>query len=80
MSKGVNISKHLLVPKHIKLSEKDKDKLLEKYNISVTQLPKILKKDPAIKDLKLKQGDVVRIIRKSATAGEIEFYRGVSNG
>ncbi len=80
MSKGVNISKHLLVPKHIKLSEKDKDKLLEKYNISVTQLPKILQKDPAIKDLKLKQGDVVKIIRKSSTAGETEFYRGVSNG
>lgn len=80
MVKAVDIKKHILVPKHVKLSEKDKEKLLEKYNISTTQLPRILKNDSAIKDLKLKQGDVVKIIRKSPTAGDIEFYRGVANG
>ena len=80
MVKAYDISKHTLVPKHTKLSEKEKEIILKKYNISVTQLPRILKNDSAIKDLKLKQGDVVKIIRQSPTAGEIIFYRSVTNG
>lgn len=80
MVKTVDISKHTLVPKHAKLSDKDKENLLEKYNISVSQLPKIIKNDPSIKDLKLKPGDVVKIIRPSPTAGETIFYRSVTNG
>jgi len=80
MAKNLEISKHNLVPKHTKLNDKDKEKLLEKYNISVSQLPKITKNDPAIKDLKLKPGDVVKIIRISPTAGEAVFYRSVTNG
>lgn len=75
-----DISKHTLVPKHTKLSEKEKEIVLKKYNISVTQLPRILKTDSAIKDLKLKLGDVVKIVRQSPTAGEIIFYRSVTNG
>ena len=80
MVKAYDISKHTLVPKHTKLSEKEKEIILNKYNISVTQLPRILKNDSAIKDLKLKQGDVVKITRQSPTAGEIIFYRSVTNG
>ena len=80
MTKSFDISKHQVVPKHSKLGDKDKEKLLEKYNISVTQLPKILKNDAAIKALKLKQGDVVKIIRESPNVGTIVFYRGVVNG
>ena len=80
MAKSVDISKHTLVPKHVKLNDKEKEKLLERYNISVAQLPKILKNDPAIKELKLKVGDVVKITRASPTAGETTFYRGVTNG
>ncbi len=77
MKKKLNVSKHVLVPKHIKLTEKEKKELLEKYNITLRELPKILKKDPAIKHLNLKQGDIIKIIRKSQTAGESIFYRGV---
>ena len=80
MVKAYDISKHTLVPKHTKLSEKEKEIILKKYNISVTQLPRIIKTDSAIKDLKLKQGDVVKIVRQSPTAGEIIFYRSVTNG
>ncbi len=70
-------SNHILVPKHVKLNEKEKKQLLEKYNISVNELPKINVKDPAIKDLKLEIGDVVKIVRISPTAGETIFYRSV---
>ena len=77
MKKKLIVSKHVLVPKHIKLTEKEKKELLEKYNITLRELPKILKKDPAIRHLNLKQGDIIKIIRKSQTAGEAIFYRGV---
>lgn len=80
MAKTVELSKHILVPKHTKLNEKDKDKLLQELNISVSQLPKILRDDPAIKGMKLREGDVVKITRKSPTVGESVFYRGVTNG
>ena len=80
MAKTTDIGKHTLVPKHAKLSEKEKEIVLKKFNISVTQLPRIVKNDSAIKDLKLKLGDVVKITRQSPTAGETVFYRGVTNG
>ncbi len=79
MKKKPDVSKHVLVPKHIKLSEKEKKELFDKYNITLRELPKILKKDPSIKHLNLKQGNVIKIVRKSSTAEESVFYRGVVN-
>ena len=72
-------SEHVLVPKHTKLSEKDKKALLEKYTITLKEIPKILKSDPAIAHLGLQEGDVVKIFRKSHTSGESVYYRGVIN-
>ncbi|MBR9691299.1 DNA-directed RNA polymerase subunit H [Candidatus Woesearchaeota archaeon] len=71
------IKKHILIPKHIKLSAKERDELFKKYNISLKELPKIKKDDSAITSLNVKEGDVIKIIRMSQTAGEVEFYRGV---
>ena len=81
MVKGlkIDVQKHSLVPKHSKLSEKDKKALFEKYNITLKQLPKISKKDSAIESLNVKPGDVIKIERQSATAGKAVYYRGVSN-
>ena len=73
------ITKHVLVPKHAKLSEKEKDELFKRYNITLRELPKILKDDPALASLDVKPGDVIKITRKSPTAGESVFYRGVSD-
>ena len=77
--KKIDIKRHVLVPKHVKLSEKEKTSLLEKYDISIKQLPKILKNDPAIKELNAKPGDITKVIRQSPTAGETVFYREVIN-
>ncbi|HLD16085.1 MAG TPA: DNA-directed RNA polymerase subunit H [Candidatus Nanoarchaeia archaeon] len=66
---------HILAPKHTKLAEDEVKKVLEKYNISLKQLPKILHKDSAIAHLEIKEGDVIKIIRKSPTAGKSVFYR-----
>ncbi len=73
------VDKHILTPKHHKLGEKEKAQLLEKYHVTSKELPKILKTDSAIKELDAKLGDIIKIIRKSPTAGESSFYRVVSD-
>ena len=76
----VDITKHSFVPKHIKLTEEEVQELLTQYNISLKQLPNIKKSDPVIKELNAKPGDVIKIMRRSQTAGEYLFYRVVING
>ncbi|HHF43204.1 MAG TPA: DNA-directed RNA polymerase subunit H [Candidatus Aminicenantes bacterium] len=71
------VRSHQLVPKHIKLSESEARKLLAKHNITLKELPKILKTDPLVKELGAKPGDIIKIIRKSEIAGEAVYYRGV---
>ena len=78
--KKIDIEKHELVPKHIILNEQEKEELLKNYGISLRQLPRILVSDPVIKLLNGKLGDVVKIIRKSPTAGETIYYRVVIKG
>lgn len=75
MKKKFKTDKHTLIPKHQKLSDAQKEKLLEKYNISLKELPRILKTDAGIGSLEAKPGDVVKITRESETAGEAIFYR-----
>ncbi len=78
MKKEINIKDHILVPKHVKISKEELDSLLSVYNISMRQLPRISIKDATIKDLDVKAGDVIKIIRKSPTQQESIFYRAVA--
>jgi len=78
--KEIEPAKHDLVPKHELLNEKDKEELLKQYGIELKQLPRILVSDPAIKELGAKVGDVVKIVRKSETAGEYKYFRVVIKG
>ncbi len=80
MAEELQINQHFLVPQHIKLTEEQKTQLLKTFNISSSQLPIIKIDDPAIKDLGVKQGDVILIKRKSYTAKETDYYRLVING
>ena len=71
-----NITKHDLVPKHIKLEEKEIISLLNKYSLkNRSQLPIICKEDPIIKYYDILPNSVVKIIRPSKTMGNYEFYR-----
>ena len=70
-----DITKHVLVPEHIKVTGEDKGVVLKQLNVSLRQLPKILKDDAAIKNLEAKKDDIIKIIRKSPTAGATIFYR-----
>ena len=70
-----NINKHALVPKHSKASETEKNKVLEMYGVTIKELPKILKDDPAITDFDVKSGDLIKIERPSKTSGTAIYYR-----
>jgi len=75
MKKKFKTDKHFLIPKHVKLGGTQKEKLLEKYNISAKELPRISKSDAALVSLNAKPGDLIKITRSSQTAGEAIFYR-----
>ncbi|MBS7288294.1 MAG: DNA-directed RNA polymerase subunit H [Candidatus Freyarchaeota archaeon] len=70
-----NIFEHELVPKHEVISEEERRWLLETFHVREDQLPKIKDTDPAVKAIGAKPGDVIKITRKSPTAGETIFYR-----
>lgn len=75
MPEEIDIFQSALVPKHEIIPEDDKKALLETLRISESQLPKIKLGDPAVKALGAQKGDVIRITRKSPTAGEYLYYR-----
>jgi len=64
---------HVLQPKHSKLKPEEINKLLEKYNISISQLPKIKLKDAALPE-NCEVGDVIEIERKGK-GKTAEFFR-----
>ena len=78
--KKIKIRDHSLIPQHKKLSKKDKEDLLNRYNITEQQLPSIKITDAAISDMNVELGDVIQIIRESKTAGNTVFYRVVVHG
>eukprot|EP00002_Diphylleia_rotans_P004323 TRINITY_DN13149_c0_g1_i1.p1 TRINITY_DN13149_c0_g1~~TRINITY_DN13149_c0_g1_i1.p1 ORF type:complete len:210 (+),score=58.65 TRINITY_DN13149_c0_g1_i1:49-678(+) len=71
----VNITRHEFVPTHIPLNAEKKKELLERYKLKESQLPRIRKDDPVAKYFGLQPQDVVKIIRKSETAGRYVTYR-----
>jgi len=71
---------NILVPKHEVLSDKEAERLLELYNVTRDKLPKIRKDDPALRGLGAKVGDIIKITRKSPSAGTAFYYRVVIEG
>jgi DNA-directed RNA polymerase subunit H len=78
--KKVNVFDHLLVPKHTLLSQEEVERVLNKYRIKPYQLPKIMASDPAALAIQAQPGNVIKILRKSHTAGEAIAYRYVVEG
>lgn len=71
-----NILEHSMVPKHIVLSEEEKQHTFEKYNIAnELQVAEISRFDPVAVAIGLRPNQLCKIIRKSKTAIESEYYR-----
>jgi DNA-directed RNA polymerase subunit H len=72
---------HEMVPEHYLLDEKEAEEVLKRLKIGREQLPKIRRDDPCIKFLEksleepIEEGRIVKIIRKSPTAGVFVAYR-----
>jgi DNA-directed RNA polymerase subunit H (RpoH/RPB5) len=72
----LNVLKHRLVPKHVKLTETEKVELYQNLNIEEDrQLPEISRFDPVAKTLFLRPGEVCRITRFDKISYTNEFYR-----
>ena len=70
-----NVLNHVNVPLHVILPEDEVKDLLKRYNIVREMLPKIRNNDPACKVIDAKPGQVVKVIRRSPTAGTAVAYR-----
>jgi DNA-directed RNA polymerase subunit H (RpoH/RPB5) len=70
-----DIFEHALVPFHEILTEKEKNQLLAQFKVKPYQMPQIKSGDPAVKAIGAKPGDILKITRKSTTAGEHVTYR-----
>jgi DNA-directed RNA polymerase subunit H len=71
----VLVPDHVYVPKHEIMTKKEAEEILKKYNCKPTELPLIFVNDPAIMGLGVKPGDMIKITRKSPTAGQSNYYR-----
>jgi len=75
LTKKFNVMEHQLVPEHIILTEEEVQEVLTRYKITRGQLPKIKTSDGVVKQIEANPGDVLKIIRKSLTAGQAISYR-----
>lgn len=66
---------HIYVPKHEIMTKKEAEEVLTKFHCQPTELPFIFVNDPAIVGLGVKPGDMIKITRKSNTAGTSIYYR-----
>ena len=75
MAEEFNILNYELVPEHTILSKEEAKEVLEKFKITPENLPRILLSDPVVKAINAKEGDILKIVRKSKTAGTSLYYR-----
>ncbi len=72
----IDVLLHELVPKHYLLTKEESQNLLEKYKITISDLPQMSEKDPVSIAIGAKEGDIVKIVREShTTVKNIDYYR-----
>ncbi len=80
MSEKWDVLGHELVPDHKVLSKEETEELLKRFKIEAFQMPRIKSTDPAAMACGAKPGEIVKITRKSPTAGKVLAYRYVIEG
>ena len=73
--KEFDILEHELVPRHEVVPPEEAARILKDLGVRPEQLPWLRATDPVARRIGAKPGDIVRIYRKSPTAGEIVVYR-----
>lgn len=73
----VNVTRHELVPRHEHLRPNELKDMLKGHSLKEHMLPRILASDPLVAYFGLQRGDVLKITRKSETAGLYVTYRQV---
>ncbi|CAN4106647.1 unnamed protein product [Withania somnifera] len=71
----VNITKHVLKPRHELLTDTEKEKLLKKYNLEEKQLPRMSQKDAIARYYGLEKGQVVKVTYNSEIIETHVTYR-----
>lgn len=66
---------HVLVPKHEIVPQDQVQELLAKHGLKLKKLPRLLSDDPAVMAIDAQRGDLLKITRKSQTAGESIYFR-----
>lgn len=75
MPKAFDVMKHELVPRHEVLSDEEARSVFTRYGVTPDQLPKVHATDAVARAVHARPGQVLRIRRKSPTAGESIAYR-----
>jgi DNA-directed RNA polymerase subunit H len=78
--KIVKLKNHNYQPKHEILPKDEAEEILKIFNVRTNQLPYIMSSDKGLEDLDIRPGDIIKITRKSPTAGESVYYRYVVQG
>ncbi|XP_031280631.1 uncharacterized protein LOC116139097 [Pistacia vera] len=71
----VNITKHILQPKHEILTAAEKHILLKKYMLEDEQLPRMLENDAIARYYGLEKGQLVKLTYSDGFADSLETYR-----
>ena len=69
------ISQYKYTPKHILLTQEQKNQVHDEYNIPFNKYPKIFITDPMAKYYNARIGDLIKIIRPSSVSGYAVYYR-----
>jgi DNA-directed RNA polymerase subunit H (RpoH/RPB5) len=71
----INIVDHVLVPKHIVLTQEENVKVLKSYNAKKNNMPLIFSSDPIARYYNMKPDDICKIERPSIMTDKTPFYR-----
>lgn len=66
---------NILVPKHEVMPPEEAEKVLVKFKVSKDKLPRVEITDPALSELEVEKGDVIKITRENPVIGHAIYYR-----
>lgn len=78
--KILKITNHIYQPKQEIIPKKEAEEVLKRFNTKPSQLPYIMLSDKGLEDVDARPGDIIKITRRSPTAGESVYYRYVVEG